>query len=86
MTQKPIGSAQYAAFVKEMKSRIFSARVSAARAVNRDLIFLYWDIGRPLLKSNNNTGGVSRLLIDCLETYAWLSPALGGSHPAIFVT
>ena len=28
-----------------MKSRIRSAHLSAARAVNRDMILLYWDIG-----------------------------------------
>lgn len=35
----------YPAFVAEMKARIASARLSAARAVNRELVDLYWDIG-----------------------------------------
>ena len=34
-------SADYAAWLVEVKSRIQAARISAARAVNRDLILLY---------------------------------------------
>jgi hypothetical protein len=36
----------YAAFLAGLKDRILRARTSAARAVNRDLILLYWEIGR----------------------------------------
>ena len=32
-----------------MKARVVSARISAARAANRDLILLYWDIGRGIV-------------------------------------
>ncbi len=35
----------YAEFLGELKSRIVSARLQAARAVNRELILMYWDIG-----------------------------------------
>lgn len=35
----------YPTFVAELKARIASARLSAARAVNRELVDLYWDIG-----------------------------------------
>jgi hypothetical protein len=44
-TKLPVGP-DYAAFLTELKGRIVSARLHAARAVNRDLILLYWDIGR----------------------------------------
>jgi predicted nuclease of restriction endonuclease-like (RecB) superfamily len=40
----------YLAFVGELKERIRSARVSAARAANRELILLYWDIGRGIVE------------------------------------
>jgi hypothetical protein len=36
----------YPAFLAALKERILLARTSAARAVNRDLVLLYWDIGR----------------------------------------
>jgi hypothetical protein len=36
----------YSALVAEIKERIRSAQYAALRAVNRELINLYWDIGR----------------------------------------
>ena len=44
-------SADYAAWLAEIKTRIQAARISAARAVNRDLILLYWDIGREIVEN-----------------------------------
>ena len=38
----------YAGFVDELKNRIDAARLSAARAVNRELVGLYWDIGKAI--------------------------------------
>jgi predicted nuclease of restriction endonuclease-like (RecB) superfamily len=35
----------YPAFVADLKARITSARLAAARAVNSELVGLYWDIG-----------------------------------------
>jgi len=35
----------YPAFVDDLKARIASARLTAARAVNSELVGLYWDIG-----------------------------------------
>ncbi len=49
MKTKLPSSREYVEFVTELKARIQSARISAARAVNRDLIRLYWDIGRGIL-------------------------------------
>src|SRR5438874_8430886 len=46
----------YAAFLAELKGRIASARLSAARAVNRDLILLYWDIGRGIVERQEKLG------------------------------
>ncbi|MBI4397582.1 MAG: DUF1016 domain-containing protein [Candidatus Omnitrophica bacterium] len=48
--QKSLANAEYQAFIKDLKKRILSARISAFRAVNRDLILLYWDIGRGLVE------------------------------------
>ena len=43
-------SPDYAAFVADLKSRITSAHLSAARSVNRELILLYWDIGQAIVE------------------------------------
>ena len=40
----------YKHFVTDLKSRIASARLSAARQVNRELVTLYWDIGRGIVE------------------------------------
>jgi predicted nuclease of restriction endonuclease-like (RecB) superfamily len=49
MSGKPI-SPDYVAFVADLKSRIASARLNAARSVNRELILLYWDIGQAIVE------------------------------------
>ena len=54
-TKLPL-SPEYVEFVTELKSRIQSARISAARAMNRDLILLYWDIGRGILQRQAHLG------------------------------
>jgi predicted nuclease of restriction endonuclease-like (RecB) superfamily len=54
-TKLPL-SREYVEFVTELKQRIVSARLSAARAVNRDLILLYWDIGRGIVEKQKQFG------------------------------
>jgi predicted nuclease of restriction endonuclease-like (RecB) superfamily len=46
---KPVLPDSYSALVAEIKERIRSAQYAALRAVNRELINLYWDIGRLIL-------------------------------------
>jgi predicted nuclease of restriction endonuclease-like (RecB) superfamily len=47
---------EYAEFVTELKQRIASARLHAARAVNQDLILLYWDIGKGIVEKQKLLG------------------------------
>ncbi|MDP2604127.1 MAG: PDDEXK nuclease domain-containing protein [Deltaproteobacteria bacterium] len=56
MRHKVIISPEYSAFFRELKTRILSARISAARSVNRDLILLYWDIGRGIVERQEKFG------------------------------
>jgi len=39
-------SQDYRQFIQELKGRVKAAHISVARAVNRDVIQLYWDIGQ----------------------------------------
>ncbi len=41
---------EYIDVLENIKKRITSARISASRHVNRELILLYWDIGRVILE------------------------------------
>ena len=50
MRNGPIVGSDYVQFLSDLKKRILTARVSVARAVNRGLILLYWDIGRAIVE------------------------------------
>ena len=49
-SQKSLISPDYMTFVADLKTRIASAHLSAARSVNRELILLYWDIGQAIVE------------------------------------
>lgn len=55
----------YAALLIELKTRIQSARLKAAVAVNQELILLYWSIGRDILVRQER-GGWGAKVIDRL--------------------
>jgi predicted nuclease of restriction endonuclease-like (RecB) superfamily len=40
----------YVTFLADLKNRVTGARIAAARAVNRELILLYWDIGAAIVE------------------------------------
>ncbi len=58
----------YTAFLKSIKTRITQARISIARSVNKELIQLYWSIGKDLSEKQENFGWgksvVERLAMD----------------------
>jgi predicted nuclease of restriction endonuclease-like (RecB) superfamily len=47
---------EYRRFIEDLKTRVVSARISAARSVNRELILLYWDIGGAILEKQKTLG------------------------------
>jgi len=51
-----ITSSEYRRFIEDLKARVISARISAARAVNRGGILLYWDIGRGIVEKQKTLG------------------------------
>ncbi len=46
----------YSIFLSEVKGRIQTARLQAGRAVNRELVCLYWDIGRSIVEKQQVAG------------------------------
>ena len=56
MKSPPASDRDYAGFVAELKDRITTACTSAARAVNRDLVLLYWDIGCGIAEKQTQFG------------------------------
>jgi hypothetical protein len=58
----------YAELLTELKERIRTAQVRAGLAVNRELVMLYWQIGRDILTRQHalgwGAGGVQQLADD----------------------
>src|SRR5437763_16219174 len=55
----------YDGFLRDLKQRIRQAQVRAALAVNRELVLLYWQIGRDIPARQQNAGWGGKV-IDCL--------------------
>lgn len=54
--------ADYAAWLVELKARIHSAQQRATLAVNRELVLLYWQIGRDILARQSNAGWGAKVI------------------------
>jgi predicted nuclease of restriction endonuclease-like (RecB) superfamily len=74
-------SPEYRRLIEDLKARVLSARISAARAVNRELILLYWDIGHTIVEKQRVLGWgesvVDRVSADLQEAF----PATTGFSP-----
>ena len=75
-------TADYTEFLAELKGRIQMGRLNAGRAVNRELVFLYWDIGRGIVEKQETAGWgdtiVERLAADLRTEF----PSMRGFSPA----
>ncbi len=65
--------AGYAAILAELKDQIRSARLKAGLAVNRDLVLLYWRIGKQIREQQHEEGWgskvIERLSLDLLREF-----------------
>ena len=52
----------YAALLDELKTRIRTAQVKAALAVNQELVMLYWHIGREILTRQQEQGWGAKVI------------------------
>ena len=52
----------YPTLLEQLKKRIRSAQVKAALSVNRELVLLYWQIGRDILKRQNQAGWGAKII------------------------
>lgn len=55
-------AAGYGALVADLKKRIANARLRAALSVNRELVVLYWGIGRDILARQNSEGWGTKVI------------------------
>ena len=49
-------STEYRQFIEELKARVVSARISAARAISHEATLLYWDIGKGIVEKQQSNG------------------------------
>jgi hypothetical protein len=54
--------ATYAPLLADLKARVRAAQVKAAVSVNRELILLYWYIGREILRSQKAEGWGTKMI------------------------
>ena len=73
--------AGYAAILADLKDQIKSARLKAGLAVNRELLLLYWRIGKQILEQQRLEGWgskvIDRLSLDLMREF----PEMKGFSP-----
>ncbi|HTV55558.1 MAG TPA: DUF1016 N-terminal domain-containing protein, partial [Terriglobia bacterium] len=80
-TIMPAAPKGYDSFLRELKDRIRHAQLRAALSVNRELVLLYWSIGRDILARQKDQGWgakvIDRLAADLRKAF----PEITGFSP-----
>ncbi len=71
----------YDEFLRELKERIRSAQVRAALAVNRELVLLYWQIGREVLSQQQQQGWGAKVINQLAKDLKKAFPEMKGFSP-----
>lgn len=74
-------SENYDDFLKGLKSRIRQAQVRAALAVNKELLFLYWQIGRDILQRQSEEGWGTKVIDRLARDLKMEFPDMKGFSP-----
>jgi len=72
---------EYAAWLTDLKARIHSAQQRAALAVNRELVLLYWQIGRDILERQGREGWGARVIDRLSRDLRGAFPEMKGFSP-----
>ena len=78
LTEPPAG---YADWLAELKTRIHSAQQRAALAVNRELVLLYWQIGRDILARQAEQGWGAKVIERLAQDLRTAFPQMKGFSP-----
>lgn len=73
-----IESISYAPLLASLKARVRAAQVKAAVSVNRELILLYWHIGREILRAQRAEGWGAKVVERLAKDLAAEFPEMGG--------
>ena len=74
-------TADYRQFIEELKARVATARVSAARKINHELILLYWDIGRGIVEKQQALGWGESVVEMVAADLRQAFPSMSGFSP-----
>ena len=78
LTAPPTG---YADWLAELKTRIHTAQQRATLAVNRELVLLYWQIGRDILERQENQGWGAKVIERLAQDLRTAFPDMKGFSP-----
>ena len=78
LTEPPAG---YADWLAELKTRIHSAQQRAVLAVNRELVLLYWQIGRDILARQAEQGWGAKVIERLAQDLRAAFPQMKGFSP-----
>ena len=78
LTPTPAG---YADWLAELKTRIHTAQQRAALAVNRELVLLYWQIGRDILARQASQGWGAKVIERLAHDLRTAFPQMKGFSP-----
>lgn len=78
LTQPPAG---YAEWLGELKDRIHNAQQRATLAVNRELVLLYWQIGRDILARQASQGWGAKVIDRLAHDLRNAFPEMKGFSP-----
>ncbi len=71
----------YGPWLAELKAQIHAAQQQAARSVNRELVVLYWHIGRGILERQDREGWGSKVIERLAQDLRNAFPAMKGFSP-----
>ncbi|MFM0366938.1 PDDEXK nuclease domain-containing protein [Paraburkholderia sediminicola] len=81
MTNTEPAGADYAAWLNDLKARVASARQRAALAVSRELVLLYWQIGRDIAQRQQAQGWGAKVIDRLARDLRSAFPDMRGFSP-----
>ncbi len=72
---------EYRDLVRTLRQKIRLARQNAVRSVNNELIVLYWEIGRSILKKQENAGWGAKIIDNLSHDLTKSFPGMKGLSP-----
>src|ERR1700754_401907 len=78
MEKRLVVDRQYKKWVMELKTRIQSAQVKAAIAVNRELLELYWELGREICEKQKVANWGDGLIVQLAKDLSAAFPGVRG--------